>query len=173
MVLYCVGFSHEVMQQIRTHRVGCSFDVVSGRYSGQRIIDVANGKRTVDEVYYIRPAGFYTDRQGKKYYWSEDQREEDREFCLVLSRRYAQRYSEGLSEEHCRQINSIYGLRQNWTVSGSARFFMHLFEMRSTLDVQLETQKFVALAYPHALNWMPEVFGHHLATRMYKNKLAP
>ncbi|MBU6230883.1 MAG: FAD-dependent thymidylate synthase, partial [Cyanobacteria bacterium REEB459] len=39
----------------------------SFRYTGQRIVDVAEGKRPVEEVFYLRPVGFYTDRQGKKY----------------------------------------------------------------------------------------------------------
>ena len=35
-------FPHSVMQQLRTHRVGISFDVQSLRYTGQRFIDVAD-----------------------------------------------------------------------------------------------------------------------------------
>ena len=59
-------FPHSVMQQIRTHRTGISFDVQSGRYTGKRIIAVANKEKSVEEVFYLRPVGFYTDSQGQK-----------------------------------------------------------------------------------------------------------
>ena len=42
----------------------------SGRYTGQRILDVADGKRQLEEVFYLRPVGNYTDREGKKYYYN-------------------------------------------------------------------------------------------------------
>jgi len=40
IVLNCGWFPHSTMQQIRTHRVGVSFDVQSGRYTGQRLYKV-------------------------------------------------------------------------------------------------------------------------------------
>jgi thymidylate synthase (FAD) len=66
-----------MMQQVRTHRVGVSFDVQSFRYTGQRIVNVAEGKQDVEEVFYLRPVGNYTNRQGKRYFYSEEQRAED------------------------------------------------------------------------------------------------
>ncbi|MEL7314306.1 MAG: FAD-dependent thymidylate synthase, partial [Cyanobacteria bacterium J06559_3] len=59
MVLNVGWFPHSTMQQIRTHRVGVSFDVQSFRYTGSRILDVVNGKRDVEEVFYLRPVGLY------------------------------------------------------------------------------------------------------------------
>ena len=37
IVLNCGWFPHSTMQQIRTHRVGVSFDVQSFRYTGERL----------------------------------------------------------------------------------------------------------------------------------------
>ncbi|NJM44901.1 MAG: hypothetical protein HC860_01035 [Alkalinema sp. RU_4_3] len=37
----------------------------SFRYTGTRILGVATGEIEVDEVFYLRPLGFYTNRQGK------------------------------------------------------------------------------------------------------------
>lgn len=53
------------MQQARTHRVGVSFDVQSFRYTGNQFIDVLEGKKDIEDVFYLRPVGYYTDRQGK------------------------------------------------------------------------------------------------------------
>jgi thymidylate synthase (FAD) len=172
LVFMVSGFPHEVMQQLRTHR-HASFDVVSGRYTGQRIIDVALGKRSVEEVYYVRPEGHYEDRNGAKYFWSEDQRQQDLAELLRHSKRYAMRKSQGLSEEHCRGVNTSYSIRQNFVFSANARGHMHLAEIRSTNDVQIETRKCSAMMYPHLLEWMPEVFGYHQEKRLGKNKLAP
>jgi thymidylate synthase (FAD) len=172
MVLMVSGFPHDVMQQLRTHR-HASFDVVSGRYTGQRIVDVAKGKRTVEEVYYVRPEGTYEDRQGSKYYWSEEQRQEDIQNALNEAKRYAYRKGQGLSEEHCRQANTSYFIRQNFVLSNNPRGHAHMSEIRSTGDVQIEARKCISLIYPHLLEWMPEVFTYHKESRLGKNKLAP
>ena len=71
-ITFNVGwFPHSVMQQARTHRVGVSFDVQSGRYTGQRICQAAEYKLNPEEVFYLRPVGAYSDRQGKRYEYSE------------------------------------------------------------------------------------------------------
>ncbi|MEM6869348.1 MAG: FAD-dependent thymidylate synthase, partial [Cyanobacteria bacterium P01_C01_bin.121] len=76
IVLNCGFFPHSTMQQIRTHRVGLSFDVQSFRYTGSRIVNVAEGKADVEDVFYLRPVGAYTDRQGKKYEYTKDVRKQ-------------------------------------------------------------------------------------------------
>ena len=57
-------FPHSTMQQLRTHRIGMEMNVQSGRYTSQRFLDVVTGKRDIEEVVYLRPVGFYTDRKG-------------------------------------------------------------------------------------------------------------
>ena len=59
------GYVHSVMVQARTHRVGVSFDVQSQRYTGKRVLKVASGELDPQEVFYVRPPGFYTNRKGK------------------------------------------------------------------------------------------------------------
>jgi len=77
-ITFAVGyFPHSVMQQARTHRVGVSFDVQSARYTGLRVVEAAEGKRPLEDVFYLRPVGHYSDRQGKKYHYSPEQRERD------------------------------------------------------------------------------------------------
>ncbi len=65
IVLNVGWFPHSVMQQARTHRVGVSFDVQSMRYTGDRITKAASGELDLEEVFYLRPLGSYSDRQGK------------------------------------------------------------------------------------------------------------
>ena len=81
-IVFNVGwFPHSVMQQARTHRVGVSFDVQSMRYTGDRICRAVDGKLNIEEVFYLRPVGGYSDRQGKKYHYSDDQRAIDLRLC--------------------------------------------------------------------------------------------
>jgi thymidylate synthase (FAD) len=74
IVLNVGWFPHSVMQQARTHRVGVSFDVQSMRYTGDRICRAALGELDLEEVFYLRPVGEYSDRKGKKYLYSEAER---------------------------------------------------------------------------------------------------
>ena len=62
------------MQQARTHRVGVTLMCVV-RYTGERICRSADGER-LEEVFYLRPVADYSDRQGKKYTYSEALRSE-------------------------------------------------------------------------------------------------
>ena len=55
---------HNTMMQLRTHRVGCTFDYQSMRYSGERIRKCAQQKISPEQVFYVRPPGTYWDRQG-------------------------------------------------------------------------------------------------------------
>ena len=88
IVLNVGWFPHSVMQQARTHRVGVSFDVQSMRYTGERIAKAADGELDLEEVFYLRPIGDYSDRQGKKYNYSEIMRAQDLQLCRQAAERY-------------------------------------------------------------------------------------
>ena len=103
IVLNCGWFPHSTMQQMRTHRYA-SFDVQSFRYTGDRILDVLEGKREIEEVFYLRPVGEYRDRQGKRYTYAEELRQQDLEYCLQAAERYGDRIHQGFSEEHARGL---------------------------------------------------------------------
>ncbi|MFY8148786.1 MAG: FAD-dependent thymidylate synthase, partial [Prochlorococcaceae cyanobacterium] len=104
IVLNVGWFPHSVMQQARTHRVGVSFDVQSMRYTGERICRAARGEVELEEVFYLRPVGQYSDRQGKKYSYAAEQRAVDLEICAEAAQRYATLLEEGFAEEHARGI---------------------------------------------------------------------
>lgn len=172
IILNCGWFPHSTMQQIRTHRVGVSFDVQSFRYTGQRILDVAAGKQAVEAVFYLRPLGAYTDRQGKRYDYTLEQRQQDVDWCLTACQRYADRIQQGFSEEHARGLIP-FDVRQHWVMSANVRSLMHLLDLRWKLDAQLEAQKLCEFIWPHFQAWVPAIADWYEANRLKKARLSP
>jgi len=172
IVLNFGWFPHSTMQQMRTHRVGVSFDCQSGRYTGQRIVDVANGDRNIDEVFYLRPVGDYTDRQGKKYTYTLGQRLQDENWCKEASIRYLERIKQGFSEEHARGLIP-FDVRQHWVMSANARSLMHILDLRWKADAQLECQQLCDLVWPHFEAWMPAIAEWYKDNRAKKARLSP
>ena len=172
IVLNYGWFPHSTMQQMRAHRIGVSFDVQSGRYTSQRIIDVSTGKREIEEVFYLRPLGNYTDRKGHKYEYTEKQRNEDLQICLKASHHYKERIDQGFSEEQARGLIP-FDVRQHWVMSANARSLMHLLDLRWKANAQLECQWLCELTWPHFEEWVPEIAEWYLDNRAKKAKLAP
>ncbi|WP_346292117.1 FAD-dependent thymidylate synthase [Sphaerothrix gracilis] len=172
IVLNCGWFPHSTMQQIRTHRVGVSFDVQSFRYTGSRILEVISGDREVDDVFYLRPLGFYSDRQGKRYEYTAEQRQQDLDWCLEACRRYQQRIEQGFSEEHARGLIP-FDVRQHWVMSANVRSLMHLLDLRWKADAQLEAQKLCEYIWPHFQAWVPAIAQWYEDNRLKKARLAP
>lgn len=172
-ITFNVGwFPHSVMQQARTHRVGVSFDVQSGRYTGQRILDAVDGKRDIEDVFYLRPAGTYKDRQGKSYEYTEDQRKIDRIICIDSAVRYKLAIDSGRAEEHARGMIP-FDFRQHFVVSFSLRALMHFLDLRAKADAQDEIRALCNMMLPHFENWAPEIANWYKETRLHKAKLAP
>lgn len=171
IVLNCGWFPHSTMQQIRTHRF-LSFDTQSGRYCGLRIIDAAIGKRDIEEVFYLRPLGFYTDRSGKKYEYTPEQRQEDVAWCLEGAKLYAKRIDQGFSEEHARSLIA-FDVRQHWVMSANVRSLMHLMDLRAKDDAQLECQQLCELIFPHFEAWVPSIAEWYKKNRWGKARLSP
>lgn len=172
IVLNVGYFPHSTMQQLRTHRVGVSFDVQSFRYTGQRILEVANGERSVEDVFYLRPVGEYSDRQGKRYQYTQGLRLCDENWCKEAAIKYAERIEQGFSEEHARGLIP-FDIRQHWVMSANVRSLLHILDMRWKADAQLECQQLCDLIWPHFENWVPSVAKWYLANRAKKAKLAP
>lgn len=167
-----IGFPHDLMQQARTHRVGISFDVQSGRYTSQRIVDVARGNRPLEEVFYLRPIGHYHDRFGKSYEYGERDRECDFESCMKLATAFAVKIDLGMAEEHARGLIP-YCVRQHFVVSFNARSLMHFMDLRAKADAQLEIRQLSAMLFEHFESWIPEVADYYKTKRLGKALLAP
>ncbi|PZV00725.1 MAG: FAD-dependent thymidylate synthase [Leptolyngbya sp.] len=144
----------------------------SFRYTGQRILDVVDGKREVEEVFYLRPLGFYSDRQGKKYEYTAEARQQDLDWCLEASRRYKIRIDQGFAEEHARGLIP-FDIRQHWVMSANVRSVMHLLDLRWKADAQLEAQKMCEEIWPHFAAWVPAIAAWYEENRLKKARLAP
>ncbi|MDY7020560.1 MAG: FAD-dependent thymidylate synthase [Cyanobacteriota bacterium] len=172
IVFNCGYFPHSVMQQARTHRVGISFDVQSFRYTGKQFLEVAEGNIDLEDVFYLRPVGEYSDRQGKKYYYSTEQRQADLDWCLEAAKRYKIDFEGGMAEEHARG-KLPFDYRQHFVVSLNLRTLLHFLDLRFKKDAQLEIQKLCELMWPHVEKWTPEVAAWYEKSRMGKARLSP
>jgi thymidylate synthase (FAD) len=169
----CVGFVHNVIVQARTHRVGVSFDVQSQRYTGRRVLKVAKGELTPQEVYYVRPEGLYLDRKGHKYEWKQEDYERQLKFCLAASERYAEVFNtRGMSEEHLRDYLP-QNIRQNFVATFSLRAALHFLDLRAKMDAQLEIQALCEGMVPIIKEWVPEIFSYYEEKRLHKARLSP
>lgn len=144
----------------------------SMRYTGMRVVEIAEGKRDVEDIFYLRPVGEYRDRQGKHYHYSPEQRDRDLDWCLEAARRYAEDIEAGWSEEHARG-KLPFDYRQHFVVSLNVRSFMHFMDLRSKKDAQLEIQQLCDLMWPHFQNWVPAIAQWYEATRLGKARLSP
>jgi thymidylate synthase (FAD) len=165
-------FPHSVMQQARTHRVGVSFDVQSFRYTGDRVSKVATGELDPEEVFYLRPVGEYSDRQGKRYSYTAELRRMDLARAYDAAGHYASQIRQGLAEEQARGLLP-FDTRQHFVVSFSLRALLHFLDLRAKRDAQLEIGQLCDLIWPHLLAWAPEIAGWYDSSRRHKARLAP
>lgn len=163
---------HNTLMQLRTHRVGVSFDVQSMRYSGQRIERVANGDLPVEDVFYVRPPGKYRDRQGDAYEWTDDDVEEGYAMALSSAIDYTRLRERGVSEEHARGV-LITSYLQNAIVSANLRAWLHLLDVRHKADAQWEIRALMDLVALQVQRWVPEIYAWYSQNRLGKALLAP
>jgi thymidylate synthase (FAD) len=149
-----------------------SFDVQSMRYTGDRICRAAAGEIPLEEVFYLRPVGSYSDRQGKKYTYSDTLRSQDLELCHQAALRYQTLLAEGFAEEHARGILP-FDYRQHFVVSFSLRAFLHFMDLRAKLDAQEEIRHLCDLMWPHFQQWAPEFAQWYEKSRLHRARLAP
>lgn len=180
------GFPHTMIQQLRTHRTGISFDVQSGRYTGVRLIDAHERLKLtpglderfsiVSEVFFIRQGGKYKDRFSHGIDWelsNEVKFELVSHFSDVLRKYYIGTKEMGMPPEMARDLYVPYSVRQNFVLSCNLRTALHLLEMRYKKDASLECQWFSHLFYEVLEKWAPEIMDWWLEERGFKNQIAP
>lgn len=172
ITLGCYGFPHSVMVQARTHRVGVSFDAQSGRYTGENVIKLANGELKAKEIFYTRPSGSYCDRHGKQFEWTDLDVASFYGHCESSSWHYADLLELGVSEELARG-SLPYEQRQNFIMTVNARSLMHMLDLRSKKNAQVEIQWFSELLLQELQTWMPELAEYYARKRYGKALLAP
>ena len=144
----------------------------SMRYTGDRICKAANEELELEEVFYLRPVGSYSDRKGKKYLYTEHQRGKDLLLCSQAALRYEELILAGFAEEHARGILP-FDYRQHFVVSFSLRAFLHFFDLRAKLDAQEEIRVLCDLMWPHMEVWAPEIASWYEKNRLHRARLAP
>lgn len=144
----------------------------SMRYTGQRVIEVVDGIQDIEDVFYLRPVGHYSDRQGKKYEYTEAQRQADLAWCLEAAKRYKADIEAGWSEEHARG-KLPFDYRQHFVVSFNLRSLMHFLDLRSKKDAQIEIQALCDAIWPHFLAWTPAIARWYETTRLGRARLSP
>ena len=166
------GFVHNVIVQARTHRIGTSWDVQSQRYTGKRVVKVSKGELDIEDVFYVRPVGSYTNRKGKKYEWTQEHRQRKLGRILSECEEYAEYYDQGMCEEHIRDYLP-QAIRQNFVVSFNLRSVLHFMDLRSKLDAQLEIQALCEAFIPELQKWAPNVWKYYEEKRLYRARLSP
>lgn len=172
ITLSCSGFVHNVIVQARTHRVGVSVDCQSQRYTGKRIIKVVEGELDVNKVFYVRPPGYYTNRYGKKYEWTQEDYDDEIQWIMKGCERYAEKYSKGMCEEHIRDYLA-QAIRQNFVISFNLRSVLHFMDLRAKMDAQLEIRALCEAMWPLIKIWAPHVTQYYEEKRLYKARLSP
>lgn len=167
-----VKADHNTIMQLRTHRVGVSFDVQSMRYTGDRICKVASGDLAVGDVFYMRLPGEYRNRQGKHYEWSPKDYQDMQNVCWEASEEYRTLASLGVAEEHARYVLPTCYF-QNAMISGNLRTWLHFLDVRLKLDAQDEARAVMEMIASHVKQWVPEIYSWYESARQGKALLAP
>jgi thymidylate synthase (FAD) len=172
IVLNCGGFPHTMVQQLRTHRTGISFDVQSFRYTSKSIEDVADGLKDVETAFYIRPVGQYG-RMGSSVFFQDYMRLQHRDRLEKIAIEYTKAVRSGMPYEMARDLFIPYSVIQNFVVSANLRTVLHLLDLRHKANAQLEIQKFSEKLFEIAHNWAPEILDFYKSNRLSKAKLSP
>lgn len=163
---------HNTMMQLRTHRVAMSYDFQSMRYTGRRIERVATGDLAPEAVFYSRPIGTYHDRGGTSYGWTEDDRRLELEWAVRSAIRYRKLRQQGVSEEHARGC-LVTSYLQNGVVTGNARSWLHLLDVRLKANAQFEIRELMRLIALQVQRWIPETYAWYQEHRQSRALLAP
>jgi len=160
------------MQQITRHRTGVHFSVQSFRYTGNKVVDVADSLRPVQSVFYLRPEGEYLERSGKKYLYTNEQRAEDIRFCHTAALHYKSRIGQGFSHEQCRSLIP-FDIRQDFCMTLNVRSLMHILDLRAKKDAQLEIQWLSDTLFVCFEEWCPTIAAWYKQNRLGKARLSP
>jgi len=171
LALHCAGFPHSVMCQLTRHQDSAHL-VQSGRYTGQRFVNVARFEMAVEDAFYFRPLGIYQDRQGHRYEYTQSDLNADIEDCKRACVKYAHRLDMGWAEEHARD-QLPYNFRQNFAIAGDLQSVFHWLDQRSKADSQLETQSLAAMAMDRVIEFVPQIGQWYKDSRYGKARLAP
>ena len=167
----CQNFNHDTVMQLRTHSAS-SMLVQSGRYTSKRFIDVADCELSVEEVFWFKPEGQHTDRNGAKYYYNDKDIQTDKDECSLACERYAEKISKCMSEEHARNCLP-QNIKQAFCLAANLKDLFHVIDQRSLADAQVECQVWSYMVMQLLLDYCPEIASWYVNSRYTKARLAP
>jgi thymidylate synthase (FAD) len=126
----------------------------------------------VEDVFYLRPPGYYIDRQGDKYVYTQEDIREDISDIILACEKYDRRRLLNYNEEHIRDLLP-QAIRQHFVVTMNLRSVLHFMDLRAKRDAQLEIQALCELMWPIVKKWAPNVCAYYEEKRLHKAKLSP
>lgn len=162
-------FPHSLISQLTRHR-HISFSIQSFRYTGEYLNTVTI--ENVERYFYLRPVGFYTDRHGAKYEYSETHRAADIEFLMYAVHHYNISIKLGMPTEQARGLIP-FDIRQHGIMTMNIRAVMQLLDHRYKANAQVEIQTLAQMVFLHFQEWVPEIAGWYEKSRLGRAKLAP
>jgi thymidylate synthase (FAD) len=173
-ITFACGFiNHGTMQQLRTHRIGVSFDCQSMRYTYENLLKAAKGQIDVEDVIYFRPVGKYSDRQGNKINYDTTLRLQDIYLAAQLVQHYSDRVeNQNFPPEFARGLLP-FDYRQHFVFTSNLRSLMHIFDLRAKKNAQGEIVELCNLLFEPFKLWCPEIADWYEKNRFGKALLSP
>jgi len=156
------GVSRSLMAQITRHR-HLSFDVQSMRYVDFSDADFITPASLHESTHVSRELGLSDLGESTRTEWREKYNDHmDTAFDL-----YTSMVSAGVPKEDARMVLPI-GTSVNITVSGNARSFLHLVNLRGKADAQWEIRELAEEMLEELFVWMPYTFNWYESNRPHK-----
>jgi len=156
------GVSRSLMAQITRHR-HLSFDVQSMRYVDFSDADFITPASLHESTHVSRERGLSDLRETTRDKWrGEYENHVDAAFDL-----YTSMVSAGVPKEDARMVLPI-GTSVNITVSGNARSFLHLVNLRGKADAQWEIRELANEMLEELFVWMPYTLNWYDRNRPHK-----
>jgi len=156
------GVSRSLMAQITRHR-HLSFDVQSMRYVDFSDADFITPASLHESTHVSRERGLSDLGESTRDKWrGEYENYVDAAFDL-----YTSMVSAGVPKEDARMVLPI-GTSVNITVSGNARSFLHLVNLRGKADAQWEIRELANEMLEELFVWMPYTFNWYDRNRPHK-----
>ena len=180
IIFACGYINHGTVQQLRTHRF-LSFDCQSMRYTSEHFIkffekhyeNKGNYQEDIEKLIFIRSVGNYSDRQGNKFYYSEQNRRDDINLShICLMHYHSNVVNLGQSPEFARGLLP-FDYRQHFVVSGNLRSWLHVLDLRAKANAQDEIVILMDLIYQALCDWCPQILEWYTKERYKKALLAP
>jgi thymidylate synthase ThyX len=152
-----LGFPNYVLDTLTQHS-NVTVLAQNERDLGISVGQVVFNTIAVEQVFYFRQIGKYTDKYGSEYEHTAESLERDKFQAKYFASEYIKNLYAGCSEE---QASSIFprNIRQDFIISGSAMAMFQFIISYDRLYMSEEYGQMLQLILSEMLVWMPEV-GH-------------